>query len=277
MIVKEDVSLAAMTTFRMGGTAERLWVPESVDDLALLPSDAGMYRVISAGSNLLVSERKFDNVVSMGAYDRSIAKLEDGRWRVGCSVRCQAFIRAINNAGFGGVEELVSIPALVGGLVCMNASVPSANVCISDHLVEVEAYVDGEVRRFSREECGFGYRTSVFQDGRHIILSAIFEFPRQDPEVSKRRRAARIEHVRTAQDRSAPNFGSVFKRSDRRIMALVRRLGFRCGGAAFSKVAPNWLLNESASFEDADACLRRVQTMHRLLHRPCELEVVIWR
>lgn len=278
MRIKTDISLSSMTTVRIGGVANKLWCPESEDDLPCLPRQIdGTYRIISGGSNLLINDaRTFDDVIYMGDYDKSIHSLGNGRYRVGSSVRVQRLIRRINKDGYGGIEELFSIPAMIGGLICMNASVPSANTCISQHLESVEVFDGERIIRFPKDNCGFGYRQSRFQDGQMIVLSAVFSFPSQDAEISRMRVEERMKKVKQSQDRSHPNFGSVFRVCDSRIMHLVRRAGVRKGGASFSEKTLNWLLCDHASFADAIVCINRVRLLHSILLRKNELEVMIW-
>ena len=240
---EKGVELAPLTTFKMGGKAARLWEPKRGDDLRALPKGKNGFRVISAGSNLLVSERTFTDVISMRDFDDSIEDLGNGEYRVGASARIQRLIAKMNADGYGGIEALVSVPAMVGGLICMNASVPSAKTCISDHLVSVEVF-DGEKSfEVPKSECGFGYRTSAFQDGHALILGARFKFPEQDPTASAVKVDARRKHVKETQDKSAPNFGSVFRDSSGRAMSLIRKRGLAVGGISFSRKTGNWILN----------------------------------
>lgn len=255
-----------------------MWVPNRGDDLSLLPRESGgAYRVISGGSNLLINDaRSFLDVISMKDYDREIRPLGQGRYEVGCSVRVQRLIQVVNKDGYGGIEELVSIPGLIGGLICMNASVPSANVRISDHLVSVRAFVDGRVVEYGKPECGFGYRRFRFHGCRHLVLSAVFDFPEQDAAISASRIASRQEHCKHTQDYSAPNFGSVFRKHSDRIMGLVMKMGCDSGKVPFSRKRKNWMLNEGGAFSDAMAVIKRVERLHALAHCPCEREVVVW-
>lgn len=276
--VRSNVSLSSRTTFKMGGLARTLYLPQKGDDLSLLPKDEdGRYRIISGGSNLIINDaRVFDAVISMENYDTSIEALGDGLYEVGASVRIQKLIRRINEDGYGDIEELVSVPGMVGGLICMNASVPSAGVCISDHLVSVRAYMDGEVVDLSKDDCEFAYRSSRFQDGKAIVLSARFQFPGQDNEVSQRRKEERMSRCREKQDRSHPNVGSVFSQKSGAIMKAMRKLGFGRGGVQFSKSTGNWIVNDGGTFADALWVLRAVERLHILLHKPCKREVVVW-
>lgn len=275
--VERGVSLAPLTTFKMGGKAARLWEPKRGDDLRALPKGKNGFRVISAGSNLLVSERTFTDVISMRDFDDSIEDLGNGEYRVGASARIQRLIAKMNADGYGGIEALVSVPAMVGGLICMNASVPSAKTCISDHLVSVEVF-DGEKSfEVPKSECGFGYRTSAFQDGRALILGARFKFPEQDPTASAVKVDARRKHVKETQDKSAPNFGSVFRDSSGRAMNLIRKWGLAVGGISFSRKTGNWILNGGGSFDDAMSLLGKAVAVNKLFGKKAKLEVRVWR
>lgn len=275
--VRRGVSLAPLTTFRMGGKAARLWVPKRGDDLRALPKGKNGYRVLSAGSNLLVSERTFTDVVSMREYDDSIESLGDGEYRVGASARVQKLISEVNADGYGGIEALVSVPAMVGGLICMNASVPSAKTCISDHLVSVEVFDGEKVVEVPKAECGFAHRTSVFQDGHALILGARFKFPKQDPVASAAKVDARRKYVKEAQDKSAPSFGSVFRESSGRAMGIVRKRGIAVGGVGFSRKTGNWLLNNGGTFADAMAAIEKAKTVNKMFGKKAKLEVRVWR
>lgn len=273
----KDVRLSSLTSVRIGGDAENLWIPKKGDDLKQLPKEGGKYRIISGGSNLLISDaRTFHDVISMGDYDDSIEALGDGLYRVGASVRIQKLIDRINADGYGGIEELVSIPGMLGGLVYMNASVPSAGTCISDYLISVEVYNGERNETLDKDECGFGYRTSRFQTDTIIILSATFAFPPQSSQESARRVNARRERCKRLQDPSAPNFGSVFRASSRKLMNYVKKLGWSENGCSFSKKTSNWMLNAGGTYSDAITLIARVERLHKLFGKPCDPEVRIW-
>ena len=275
--VEKGVDLAPLTTFKIGGKAARLWEPKRGDDLRALPKGKNGFRVISAGSNLLVSERTFTDVISMRDFDDSVEDLGNGEYRVGASVRVQRLISKVNADGYGGIEALVSVPAMVGGLICMNASVPSAKTCISDYLISVEVF-DGEKSfEVPKSECGFGYRTSVFQDGHALILGARFKFPEQDPTASVVKVDARRKYVKETQDKSAPNFGSVFRDSSGRAMNLIRKRGLAVGGISFSRKTGNWILNGGGSFDDAMSLLGKAVAVNKLFGKKAKLEVRVWR
>lgn len=275
--VERGVPLASLTTFKMGGKAARLWEPRCGDDLSALPKGKNGYRVLSAGSNLLISERTFTDVISMRRYDDSIKGLGGGEYRVGASARVQHFISKVNADGYGGIEALVSIPAMVGGLICMNASVPSAKTCISDYLISVEVFDGEKVVEIPKAKCGFGYRTSVFQDCRALILGANFRFPEQGLAASTAKVDSRKKYVKGTQDKSAPSFGSVFCQSRGKAMEFIRKKGLSVGGVAFSRKSANWMLNNGGTFDDAIALIGEAKRINKFFGKKVKLEVRVWR
>ena len=280
MQVLQDVELKDYTTFKMGGKCRSLYIPESQDELINLASQQKCpLLLIGGGSNLLINDTKvFDDVVLLREFNDTIQHLGNGEFVVGASVRLQKLIRTINGEGYGGIEYLYSVPALLGGAVYMNAGTGKAtNKCISDFLVSVDVLHNGEVKTLLKEECDFSYRHSIFKNGEYLILSARFRFPygkREDFEALIRER---LEHCKVHQDASKPNFGTVFSNADNRIMRLMAKLDKKSSGVHFSQKTRNWLVNERGTFKQALSRLRRVRLLHKLIAKPCSLEVIIWK
>lgn len=275
--IAKGASLNRMTTFKMGGKVARMWEPIRGNNLAGLPRPRGVYRVISGGSNLLVSERTFIDVISMKKYDDTILDLGGGKFKIGASVRIQKLISFLNENGYGGIEPLVSIPGMLGGLICMNASVPSANTCISDYLESVDAFDGEQILSITKNDCKFGYRSSIFQNGHLLILGAVFRFPKQDVSISEGIIQNRLSKCRQNQDNSAPNFGSVFSSCSPKAMSTIRDRGLTVGAVSFSKKTNNWLLNNGGSFQDACSVLGKAMIINKLYAKRAKFEVRIWR
>lgn len=283
MIIKQNESLANHTSFKLGGTAEEYFVPESVEELTeLLQARPELYNhIISGGSNLLINDQKaFPAVLSMEKCNPVIEQRDDGTWYVGASVRIQKLIHQLNREGFGGIEYLYSLPAMFGGIVYMNAGRGKAHhQSISDWILSVDVLLDGERKTYQKDACGFSHRQSVFQTlERCVILGATLKLEPLSPEEGARRVKERVDFCRENQDNSAPSFGSVFRTSDNRIMKLVQMTGMGKGrGCHFSKKTKNWMLKgEAGTYAEAEKLIKRVKKLHKLLGRPCKLEVITW-
>jgi UDP-N-acetylmuramate dehydrogenase len=112
--------------------------------------------------------------------------------------------------GLEGLETLAGIPGSVGAAVYGNAGAYGRSISESVHCVE---FFDGDARReFSRAQCQFDYRESVFK--RHkdwMILRAHLEMSPGEA-AALRRRADEIVAIRN--DKFPPTMkcaGSIFK------------------------------------------------------------------
>lgn len=280
MIIKENENLAKYTTVRIGGTAAKLFVPENVKDLQDIIKEQGMLPMISGGSNLLINDEKvFDAVVFLGKFDEGFTIDEYGNVTAGASLRLQKLINSINEKGFGGIEYLYSVPGMLGGAIYMNAGRGSDKKSISDYLISVTAINNrGEIVVLTKEECRFTYRKSIFMKNNMIILSAVFKFPKQSIEESKKNIAERLETCKKFQDNSKPNFGSVFCKYNVKIMNFVKKHRKLFGNKPvhFSDKSVNWIVNEGeGSFRDAKKCIDKITKIHKLFRKDIEVEVRI--
>jgi UDP-N-acetylmuramate dehydrogenase len=283
MQILENASLAPYTTFKMGGTATKLYIPETVDEMAALAaenSDVLRY-VLGGGSNLIINDSKvFDQVLCLLHFNDRIEKKPNGQYYIGASVRLQNAIKTINENGCGGIEYLYSVPGLVGGALYMNAGRGKAHhQAIGDYVVSVDYWQAGGFHTLAKAACGFAYRKSIFQQMQGaIITGAVFAFPEMPQAETQARVQERLALCKRTQDMSCPNVGTVFCQSNKYIMALVKQLhmGYP-DGVAFSPKTKNWLLRRKAgTFAQAVKLIGRVQKMHRLLGQKITAEVKMW-
>ena len=159
---EEDVSLARITWFRVGGPAEIVLYPAEVDDLAafLRQRPAGVaVSVIGAGSNLLVRDGGVPGVVVRLSKGFTEIGVEDGDLVVGAGTMDVNVARAAERAGVAGLEFLSGIPGTIGGALRMNGGAygrEMADVTVSATALDR----DGRRHVLSREDLRFGYRRS---------------------------------------------------------------------------------------------------------------------
>lgn len=279
MIQLENVDLSKYTSIKIGGVAKRMIIPENIDEVIAIANKECMRYMLGGGSNLLINGREFELVVNLREFDKTIEELDNGRFRVGASVRLQELIRRINNSGYGGIEYLYSVPGLVGGAVVMNAGRGRQyNRCISDYILKITVLKDGKILDLCKEECGFSYRNSIFKENTdYVILSVDFLFPKQSKEESERLVRERILLCKNVQDNSAPNFGSVYMEYDNKIMKLVKLIGMKSRGVSFSKKTANWILNKNhGTYENVISVMKKVELLHKVLGKKCKTEVIRW-
>lgn len=283
MEIRKQENLKQYTTVRIGGVADKFYIPENREELiGLLNELKGEdVRILSGGSNLLINdEQTFPHVIYMKKCSQELIDRGDGNFYCGSSVRLQQLIQFANSEGYGGIEYLMSVPGMIGGAVVMNAGTgKKCNQALSDFIVEVEVWDKGNVRTLSKEECRFSHRNSVFKNSDMVILSAIFQFPQEEKEILEQRRKNRLEYSRLRQDQEGFNFGSVFSKCNKLAMKLIKKFQLcHSGAVGFSTKTSNWLVNRGdGTFQQAVKVIKQAIRINRLCGTKAEIEVIIWK
>ncbi len=280
MITSKQFNLTKHNNLRLNSIAREFYIPESYNDLTtikLLNDRKERFYILSSGSNVLLKPFIKTPVIYLMELDKTLSYNKETNTVVaGCSVKIQTLINFLADNNLGGIEYLYSLPASVGGCVCMNAGRgKDHNVCISDYITSVE-YLDGEVLNIiEKDKCEFSYRMSIFQNSKKIITKAFFQFPSQEKEIAKKIIKERLAYVKHYQEPKKPSLGSIFSNVDPRIMRRVK--GLRVGNAAYSKKTLNWISNlGNASYIQIVILIDIVKLINFFLHKKATLEVKKW-
>lgn len=284
MLIKTNEKLSKYSLMRIGGVADNFYIPQSKEEVLELVNSLNkkgeIYWIISGGSNILINDlHNFKHVIYMGECNKEFILNQNKEFYVGASVRLQQLIQKINKLGYGGIEYLFSVPAMVGGAVVMNAGRgKSYNKSLSDYIVKVEVIHNGKIEIIEKESCHFSYRNSLFKQGGYIVLGIYFKFPEMSPIETKKLREERIKYSKEKQDISKPNLGSLFKHGNKIVYFVLRKtqLGYK-DGIHFSGKCNNWLVNEgNGNYTQAINVIEKSRKMHQLMFCKQELEVIIW-
>lgn len=183
MEIRENVPLAPLTTFRVGGPAR--WYAEArTPQQALEAVDtarANNWRlfVMGGGSNLIVADRGFHGLVLRIAIPGMEDRLEDGKrvFEAGAGEDWDRFVAHTVARESAGIECLSGIPGTVGGTPVQNVGAYGQEVSDTIASVQVFDMQRGAIRDLCAEACGFGYRTSIFntsERGRFIVLKVSY-------------------------------------------------------------------------------------------------------
>lgn len=185
--IQQNASLATLNTFGVAARARRLVVVDDesglTDALREIDRDSRLL-VLGGGSNVLFTG-DFDGTVVL-LRTRGMRVLEDSADGVIVEARggepWDAFVRWTLDLGLAGLENLSLIPGTVGASPIQNIGAYGVEMRESfDGLTAIA--IDGSRRReFRPEECGFGYRDSVFKGneaGRWLITRVRFRLHRQ--------------------------------------------------------------------------------------------------
>ena len=184
MNLQEDIPLAPLTTLQVGGAARyfveattEAEVREAVDWAGL--REYPMF-ILGGGSNLVISDAGWPGLVlKIGILGiEEDARQDCLRFDVGAGEEWDRFVAHAVASNCGGVECMSGIPGSVGGTPVQNVGAygqEAGDTIASVLALDVE---DMQTREMSAAECGFSYRTSIFnstQKGRHIILRVTYE------------------------------------------------------------------------------------------------------
>ena len=239
--------LAPYTTFRIGGEADRLFVPQGVAELAFFLRDypkGEPLTVLGWGSNILVSDRGIRGTVVL-TKELNWFQRDGKAARAGGGLKLSRLLHKLARAGLGGMEFMTGIPGTVGGAIRMNAG--TAEGAIADRLVALTALDrDGRVQQRARREMTFGYRhASLPKDW--VIVGAEFLLDHREPEAIHEAIRKRLAARKESQPLSMPSAGSVFKNPPGeyagRLIEAAGLKGLRMGGAQVSPVHANFIVN----------------------------------
>jgi UDP-N-acetylmuramate dehydrogenase len=279
LILQERVSLKSLHTFGIEARAAwytRVTAVEDLQALAQEPRLRGLPRLLlGAGSNVLFT-RDFDGVVVQVA-PRGIEEVDDGddAWlvRVGAGESWPALVERLVRAQRPGLENLALIPGLTGAAPIQNIGAYGLELAERLHAITVWDFASATARQMLPEECGLGYRDSVFKrdaDAARVIMSVTLRLPRPwqpltgygelDRELAQRgigrpQPLDIFEAVCSLRRRKLPdpqqvgNAGSFFKNpivSRARHSALIERfpslVSYPLAGGRY-KIAAAWLID----------------------------------
>lgn len=181
MTIEEHISLATLTTFRVGGLARYVVtvIPEEIAEaVAFAESHQLPIFVLGAGSNLLVFDEHIEAVVVRVAPQRVFEYTEHGDDVVCVAGAGDPWDEVVADAvqrGAGGIENLSLIPGTVGAAPVQNIGAYGTELADVLEWVEVFDMCAKKVRRLTAAECQLGYRTSFFKtiEGRQLIVSRV--------------------------------------------------------------------------------------------------------
>ena len=191
MEIQDQYSLKKHNTFGIEAKAKKFIAVHSVDELTqvLHQNKAEKIFVLGGGSNMLLTKDIDALVIHIDLKGKKIIdEDEDFVW-----VESQAgenwheFVLWTINQNFGGLENMSLIPGNVGTTPVQNIGAYGTE--IKDTFISCKA-IDIENRRikeFSKAECQFGYRESVFkneQKDKYIITSVVFKLTKKNHKIN---------------------------------------------------------------------------------------------
>ncbi|OPY78139.1 MAG: UDP-N-acetylenolpyruvoylglucosamine reductase [Syntrophorhabdus sp. PtaU1.Bin153] len=244
------------TSMKVGGPVKYLVYPHDEEDLLRvirMLGDKGMtYRFLGNGTNVIVNDRGLNEAVVRTTRIKRARYTKTGddvSVEVSGGTSLKAFIRDTAGRGLSGLERLFWIPGTVGGGIKMNAgsfgswiSGPLESVCLAGS--------NGETTSITKNDMGFGYRTSRVRPGE-CVVSALFRLSYRNKDEILRDMDYVYGQRKARHPMEYPSAGSVFKGVDGepawKFIEKAGLKGIKIGGAMVSEKHANFIVNSGTA------------------------------
>jgi UDP-N-acetylmuramate dehydrogenase len=256
-LIRRDVYLADLTTWRVGGIARTLVCPRTEGDLGLvwewIRSDGLECYVVGGGSNTLISDREIEVpvILTKGICGVEVShKNGDVFVTCGSGVDLKEIFALSVREGWSGLEFAAGVPGTVGGALMGNAGTSQGYISSA---VDVVRVVDsfGGARSLRADEIEWGYRRSGLSKCAGLFISSVVMRLRKSTKeavIAKARSAIEGRRTQPAGIRTA---GCVFKNppGDKagRLLDKSGCKGMSLGGARVSSHHANFIENYANS------------------------------
>jgi UDP-N-acetylmuramate dehydrogenase len=248
--LKINEPMKAHTSFKVGGPADLLLIPESREQLlAILKILEGVSLpvfIIGNGSNLIVRDKGFRGIMIKTTGLKKVEVVEETLIaEPGISLKELADVAL--SAGLTGLEFASGIPGSLGGAATMNAGAYDGEMkhCIKSLEVLTE---DGSIKTIPLEDCQFGYRQSILQKNKWVLLAVTIGLSQGDQAAIRDKMADLNSRRSDKQPLEYPSAGSTFRRPEGYFAGqLVQDAGFkgyRLGGAQVSEKHSGFVINK---------------------------------
>ncbi len=246
----QNESMSKHTSFRIGGPADLMILPSEIRQIQktfqILRSFNVPVMVMGNGSNLLVKDKGIRGAVVKIADRFSRAEVKGESILAQAGILLSALSRLALNSSLRGLEFASGIPGTLGGAVTMNAGAYGGEMKDVIDCVSV-LDEDGTVTTLSKEEMELGYRTSIIQNTRKIVLEVFMKLEKGDYEESKALMREFTKRRQEKQPLSYPSAGSAFKRPvgyyAGKLIQDAGLKGMRIGDAQISEKHSGFIIN----------------------------------
>ena len=278
---KFDEPLKRYTAWKIGGLADALIEPKSVEELTGAVEHAREHgvpiTVLGGGTNVLIGDGGIRGLTIRLAKSLTNIEIDGLQVTADAGVLYPVLANTTAARGLAGLQFATGIPGTVGGAVYMNAGAYGSET--KEVLVWADVFRDGEIVRMKNEDLGFAYRRSALQDHPDwLVLRANYTLAPGDAEELKAE-IKRFRAQRMSGSPSKPSCGSTFKRPPGdfpgRVIEAAGLKGVRIGGIEVSTVHANYLVNlGGGTAHDALALIEHVrETVREKLGVELESEV----
>jgi len=241
--------LARYTSWRVGGRADRFYIPAGLDDLRTflqgLPADEPI-TFIGLGSNLLVRDGGVRGTVVLMHNVLTDMKMDGGLVYVESGVTCAKLAKFCAKEAKQGAEFFAGIPGTLGGALAMNAGCYGSETWDT---VKRVTTIDRRGELHSREAAEFvpTYRHIGMPVADEWFVAAWLELASGDAHEATQKIKALLAKRLASQPLNLPSAGSTFRNPEgdyaARLIEASGLKGYTIGGAQVSEKHANFIVN----------------------------------
>ncbi len=261
-----DEPMRNHTSFKIGGNADFVVLPESVEEVtkvvSALKENGIRYTVMGNGSNLLVDDAGLRGVVIKLARNFSGATVEGNTISADSGILLSKLSNIALENSLTGLEFASGIPGTLGGAVIMNAGAYGGEM--KDVVVKT-VYLDsnGEIKSVEGADHGFGYRKSMFTS-KDVVLHSTLVLSQGNKDEIKDKMSELNSQRKAKQPLEFPSAGSAFKRPEGyfagKLIQDAGLKGYKIGGASVSEKHSGFIISDgSATCSDVLALIEHIQ------------------
>ena len=263
--LRVDEPMSRHTSFRVGGPAALMALPKTVEEAQACIKTAVSLGVepffLGNGSNLLVPDEGVQRFLIKPVPGLNQIVRDGNTITAGSGVTLARLAMFARDNDLTGLEFAHGIPGSLGGAVFMNAGAYGGEMAQVVRSVTC-LNIDGEIETVT--DFDFGYRKSIFSDGKRLILSAVMALQPGDRATITARMDELAAQRQSKQPLEFPSAGSMFKRPVGHFAgALIEQSGlkgFTVGGAQVSEKHAGFVINAGgATCSDVLELVRQVQ------------------
>ncbi|HEU4497348.1 MAG TPA: UDP-N-acetylmuramate dehydrogenase [Flavobacterium sp.] len=186
-----NFSLKKHNTFGIEAAAKQFVAIHSIEELrgVLKNSPEQNKFILGGGSNMLLTQDIDALVIHIALKGKKIVEQNDDFAVVEACAgeNWHEFVLWTISQGLGGLENMSLIPGNVGTAPIQNIGAYGAEIKDTFHSCEALHMSSLEAKNFTKEECRFAYRESIFKNeakGQYIITSVRFKLTRRNHKIN---------------------------------------------------------------------------------------------
>ena len=266
-IIYKNEKLSKYSWFNLGGPAEVLFKPNSIEELKnfLIKKKINNKNIfiLGAGSNTLFRDTGFNGfVIKLGKQFTNIKLLENNKVEVGAATLDKKLADFACQNSISGFEFLSCIPGSIGGAVTMNSGCYEKDISKIFHSLKA-IDLNGDLKVFNKDEIKFFYRGNNL-DRKLIILNVTFQGKGGNKSEIQSLQDSFLKEKKDSQPNRIKTCGSTFKNPKNekawKLIKLSDCSNITVGGASISSKHCNFFMNNGkATSSDVEKLIEKVK------------------